>query len=114
MGHHHHHTHGTSAPASVVLDLGGSVGALVIYTGPELLGHEIEISPVGPGGAPDAAAVRTHAEVRQRAVKPRPLYGALIPDLAAGRYAVWNRDPPPSIVEVVGGAVTEMFAAESA
>jgi hypothetical protein len=104
---HHHHTHGTSATASVVLDIGGSVGALVIYAGPHLLGHEIEISPLGPDGTPDPAAVRTHAEVRQRAVRPRPLFGALIPDLTAGRYAVWNHDTPVSTVDVVGGMVAE-------
>jgi hypothetical protein len=103
----HDHSTGASAPASVVLDLGADIGALVIYTSTEQCGNEIEISRTGPDGNPDPAAVRTHAAVRARTVQPRPLYGALIPDLPAGRYVVWNRDTPLSTVEVIGGRVAE-------
>lgn len=103
----HHHQLDPSPTASVVLDLGGDVGALVIYTGADLLGHEIEVSPVGTDGVPDPDAARTHAAVRLRTVRPRELYGVLIPDLSAGRYTVWDRDVAVSIVEVVGGAVAE-------
>jgi hypothetical protein len=103
----HTHTMSASAPASVVLDIGGDVGALAVYTGPEQHGLEIEVSPVGTDGAPDPAAVRTHAAVRLRALRPTPLYGALIPDLAAGRYAVWDGDDALSTVDIVGGRVAE-------
>jgi hypothetical protein len=106
MSHHHHPT-GESAPASVVLDLGADTGALVIYTGTEQCGNEIEVSLAGADGGPDPAAVRVHAAVRPRTVRPRPLYGALIPDLPAGRYVVWDRDTALSTVEVAGGAVAE-------
>ena len=34
----------------VVLDLGDGVGALIVHTGPELLGEEIDISPTGDDG----------------------------------------------------------------
>ncbi len=109
MGHHHHHhTHGVSPTASVVLDLGAGVGALVVYTGPDQVGREIEVSLLGPDGAPDPAATRTHAEVRPRAVRPTPLHGALIPDLPAGRYAVWAGDTAVSTVDVAGGSVAEV------
>lgn len=104
---HHHHATAVSAPASVVLDLGADVGALVIYTGPEECGKEIEVSRAGPDGSPDPAARRTHAAVRPRAVRPRRLYGALIPGLPAGRYAIWHGDTALSTVDVVGGAVAE-------
>jgi hypothetical protein len=105
---HHHHPTGASAPASVVLDLGAGTGALIIYTGAEQCGIEIEISRAGADGGPDPAGVRTHAAVRHRAVRPAPLYGALIPDLPAGRYVVWDRDTALSTVDVVEGAVTEV------
>jgi len=103
----HTHTLDPSAPASVVLDIGGDVGALAIYTDAALHGHEIEVSRVDPDGGPDPVAVRTHAAVRFRALRPDPLYGALIPDLPAGRYVVWDGDTPLSTVEVVGGRVAE-------
>ncbi|GAB3799282.1 hypothetical protein GCM10027605_12510 [Micromonospora zhanjiangensis] len=47
--HHHHHTLAPSYTGTVVLDIGGDTGALVIHTGPELLGAEIEVSPVDRG-----------------------------------------------------------------
>ena len=107
MSAHHHHVTDASPVASVVLDLGGNCGALAIYTGVEQCGLEIHVSRVGPDGAADATAVRTHAAVRVRAVRPRPVYGALIPDLPAGRYAVWDGDAAVSTVDVPGGAVAE-------
>ncbi|GIJ44226.1 hypothetical protein Val02_11120 [Virgisporangium aliadipatigenens] len=106
MGHSHH-TLAPSGTASVVLDIGEDIGALAIYTGSEQEGNEIEVSRVDPGGAPDPVAVRTHAAVRFRAVRPEPLYGALIPDLPAGRYVVWDGETPLSIVDVTGGRVAE-------
>jgi len=102
-----HHPTGASAAASVVLDLRADVGALIIYTGVEECGNEIEVSRAGPDGSPDPAAARTHATVRPRAVRPRPLYGALIPDLPAGSYVVWDRATALSTVDVAGGAVAE-------
>jgi hypothetical protein len=107
MSDHHHHLTEPSPAASVVLDLGGNSGALAIYTGIEQCGQEIHVSRVGPDGDADATAVRTHAAVRVRAVRPHPLYGALIPDLPAGRYAIWDGDTAVSTVDVSGGAVAE-------
>ncbi|GAA0914944.1 phospholipase [Virgisporangium aurantiacum] len=107
MSGHHHHVTDASAVASVVLELGADRGALAIYTGGEQCGREIHVSRVDPDGAADATAVRTHAAVRVRAVRPRPVYGALIPDLPAGRYVVWDGEVALSTVDVNGGAVAE-------
>ena len=53
------HTHGTSGPGSVILELGEGVGALILEAPPGLHGHEIEISPAAGGP-------RTHSLVRER------------------------------------------------
>jgi hypothetical protein len=80
----HAHIAGPSYPGSVVLELGADVGVLVIYTGPDQLGREIEISPVGAPGQ------RTHAAVRERRTNGRIRYGALYPQLPAGHYMIWE------------------------
>ncbi len=38
---------GPSRDGSVMLDIGGDIGALVLHTSAEMLGVEIEISPTG-------------------------------------------------------------------
>jgi hypothetical protein len=91
-----------SAPGTVVLDLGGHTGALILYAPAELDGHEIEISPHNPLGA-----ARTHSRVRERRAGGPVRYAAVYPDLPAGDYTIW-RDPaaPIGTVTVTGGSVT--------
>src|SRR4029079_17400966 len=76
--HHHHdhdhghahdrgHTHDHTAAhrpheEAVVLELGGDLGALVVYTDRALLHQEIEISPEG------ADEQRSHKDVLERVV----------------------------------------------
>lgn len=92
--------YGPSGVGSVVLQLGGDIGALILETGPDRLGAEIEISPIG-GGA------RTHSMVRERVVSPRSRYDAVYPDLRAGAYTVWeDADTPAAVVEIRGGEIT--------
>lgn len=91
--------HGSSDPGTVVLDIGGHMGALVIGTGRSHLGQEIEISPVEAGP-------RTHAEVRERTGQP-PRYAAIFGSLEAGRYVLWRHDgQAQATLEVLGGQVT--------
>jgi hypothetical protein len=101
-GAHHHHTFGPSYQGTVVLNIGGGIGALVIHTPGSLHGHEIEVSPV------DDPEHRTHAAVRARYVRDGVLFSVVIDSLPAGRYTVW-RDAGTALdeVEVAGGAVTE-------
>jgi hypothetical protein len=84
---HSHHLHGPSATASVVLDIGGEIGALILHTGPENLGREIEISRIPRSGEPEPA--RTHSMVRERRTAP-VTYDAVYPDLREGEYTVWR------------------------
>ena len=50
---------GPSDPGTVVMELGGDTGALILYTPAGLNGREIEISRDGDRGAP-----RTHGSGR--------------------------------------------------
>jgi hypothetical protein len=66
----------------VVLDIGEDTGGLVIYTGPELRGREIEISPRG------ADTSRVHSDVAEWRVNGRTLYAAVYLPMPAGAYAI--------------------------
>ena len=75
------HDHSKDArPEHVMLDLGPGVGALVLHTGADLHGAEIEISPSGSDDA------RSHKQVHERPVACRPLYTAVFDRLPAGEY----------------------------
>jgi hypothetical protein len=100
--HGHNHSHGPTGPGSVVLDLGDTVGALVLETPATLHGHEIEISPVGGAGGG-----RTHSMVRERTTPAGTRYAAVYPGLAAGRYLIWRHmSTPIGEVTIDGGMVT--------
>jgi hypothetical protein len=86
-----------SFDGSVVVDIGGDVGALVIYTANALAGSEIEITPVGGGP-------HTHTAVRERQLKNGITHAAVFPRLPAGDYLLPGRGP----VTVEGGSITEV------
>ena len=100
--HSHHHTLAPSGQGTVMLNIGGTIGALIISAPGRLHGYEIEVSPVG---APDE---RTHAAVRARYVRGGVTFCVVLDALPAGRYDVWERgDTPLARGGVRGGAVTE-------
>jgi hypothetical protein len=103
------HDHSTDArPEHVVLDLGPGVGALVLHTGAELHGAEIEISPAGSDGE------RSHKQVHERPVAGRPLFGAVFDRLPAGEYTLWLDDRPlRRNVAVAGAVVTDISIQEA-
>lgn len=100
--HEHAPLPAPSREGSVVLEIGGDQGAVIIHTGPAQDGLEIEVSPV------DRTAHRTHAAVRPRHLGERTVYCAVISPLPAGEYTVW-RDPLTEAgrLTVVGGGVSE-------
>ncbi|BCB88074.1 phospholipase [Phytohabitans suffuscus] len=99
-----HHTLGPSSVGSVVLDIGGNTGALIIVTGPEWHGREIEISPKDQD-----PPLRTHVAVRARHVSSGTRYSAVFPALPAGPYVIWRTPTEPAgTVVVAGAAVTEI------
>ena len=94
-------------PEHVMLDLGAGVGALVLHTGAELHGVEIEISPEGRDEE------RSHKQVHERPVAGRSVYGAVFDFLPAGDYTLWLDDQPVRRhVGVAGAAVTDISIEE--
>jgi hypothetical protein len=88
-----------SFAGSVVLDVGGLVGALVLYASEQLAGAEVEVVRLGEPGH------TTHSAVRQRQLAPgRQAFAAVYPGLPAGEYRV---DGCRQLVTVNGGRVTE-------
>jgi hypothetical protein len=88
-----------SYAGSVVLEVGGLVGALVLYASEQLAGAEVEVVRQGEPGH------TTHSAVRQRQLAPgRQTFAAVYPGLPAGVYRVDGRR---ELVTVDGGRVTE-------
>lgn len=99
-----HHAYGPSLTASVVLDIGATIGALLLEADATHLGREIEISLVPREGAPEPT--RTHSMVRERLTIP-PTYEAVYPDLEEGEYTIWH-DPttPAGTITITGGQIS--------
>lgn len=83
-----------------VLDIGQDIGALVVYTGEELRGREIEVSPKGND------TKRTHTAILERRVNGRVIYAGLFVALPAGDYTIWME--PGCDVTITGGHVSEV------
>ncbi|GAA3439957.1 phospholipase [Kutzneria kofuensis] len=87
---------------SLVLDIGGDIGALVIHTGPELDSAEIELSPVGFDHQ------RFHNQVHARHLPDGVRHNAVFPRVHAGEYRVWrDHDTVHGTVRIEGGQVAE-------
>ena len=92
-----------SAVGDAVLDIGGDVGALVLYTGPAHLGLEIEVS------REDDDTNRVHTMIRERTVQGRLVQAGIFAELRSGRYRIWGGDPLlPDRVTIAGGKVAEI------
>jgi hypothetical protein len=105
-GHGHHHVEelaGPSATASVVADIGGDVGAAVVYVPAALAGHELEVRAVGTDWT------GAHTGIRERHVGDTPVWAAFFGSLTAGRYEVRVRGHASRAVELAvrGGEVVE-------
>ncbi len=97
----------TPRPEHELPPLGRGVGALVLRTGAEMHGKEIEISPAGRDDE------RSHKQVHKRPVAGRPLYGAVFEQLPAGDYTLWLAGRPlRRNVAVAGSAVTDISLKE--
>jgi hypothetical protein len=98
----HSHTYGPSYEGTVVLDIGGDIGALVIITEAGEVGREIEVSPAGDD-------TRTHVAVRERRLNGDTMYCAVYPRLTAGRYTIWQDDTTPISDVYINGAEIAQF-----
>ena len=85
---------------SVVLDIGGSVGAIVVEAEASDLGREIEARAEGHDATP------LHAAVLARSTPGGVVHAAVIPGLVAGRYSLWwDDDTRCGAATVVAGQV---------
>jgi hypothetical protein len=89
---------------SLVVDIGGDTGALIVYAPPDLVGREIEIARADTSSGHPA-----HNVVRPRRVGPWVVHAAVFPDLPAGTYYRYRNGVghEPSFA-VAGGRVTEI------
>ena len=102
-GHDHHDAAHRPHEEAVVLELGGELGALVVYTDASLLHTEIEISADGSDDE------RSHKDVLERVVAGRSLYAAVFDRLPAGTYTLWHDDVARMRgATVAGGSVAEL------
>jgi hypothetical protein len=112
------HSHGTAeapyvddgpraGPAeALVLDIGGEVGALVLYAEEACLGLEIDVTPAG---APRSHHM--HTMIRRRRAADREFIAGVYPELVEGTYTVWGMDGLPlGEVDIAGGRVSEFHA----
>jgi hypothetical protein len=108
-GHEHGPDHGHSHPEAgerklvpqqaAVLDIGGDVGALLVQTGPDLEGAEIELYDERGGYV-------MHTEVHGREVSGSTRYAGLFPTVLEGTYLLEVGDGSPrERVTVTGGQV---------
>jgi hypothetical protein len=87
---------------SLVLDIGGEIGALVIHTGPHMDGAEIELSPINDDCA------RFHNMVHPRTICGARSYSAVFPAITEGEYTVWRDSTTRAgVLTIRGGKVTE-------
>ena len=91
----------------VVLDIGESVGAVVILTGADLDRTEIEVRSLGTEWD------GTHVAVRSRPTTGEPIYAAVFSQLHQGVHEFRQRpaDPLGAVhqVNVVGGQLVELL-----
>jgi hypothetical protein len=95
-------------PESLILDIGGDVGALILYADESCLGHEIDITR---SGLPQSH--HTHTMIRRRRAVDRECVAGVYPELESGTYTVWGLDGRPlADVIIDGGHVTEIDAGD--
>jgi len=106
-GPHHHpretsHVHGPRLE-NAILDIGGDIGALILYADASYAEREIEVSPEGHDDR------RVHTAIHERRSGGSVVYAGIYPELTAGRYRIWG-DRPGLIdgVTIVGGEVAEV------
>jgi hypothetical protein len=102
---------------SVLLDIGGDVGALVVSMAPAMVGVEIEIAPVGGSHEHDHGhdhrhghghGHRPHVAVVDRPVTDGHQPSLVFPDLVEGSYELFDKGEETVLLsaEITGGQVT--------
>ena len=110
-GHGHTDGHGGAEesyalrrhPEQVVLDIGDDIGALILHTGADMVGVEVEISATGHDHE------RSHKDVLEREINGRPAYTAVFDKVREGTYTLWVDGVARARgVAVAGASVAEL------
>jgi len=90
-------------PEPVVLDIGGHMGALIVYAEAELLDTPIEVSPA------DTDAEKFHQHILERPMPNGTAYAAVFDKINEGRYTLWlHAEPRIRDFEIIGATVSEV------
>ncbi len=117
QSHEHDHDHGSHDHAhphpenpwagngSVLLDIGGDVGALIVTMPEGLEGREVEIRPT----TYDGVSALAHVAVVHRPVGTSKVPSLVFPELIEGSYELYEKgtDDVRLVVDVVGGEVAD-------
>jgi hypothetical protein len=119
-GADHDHSHGHdgvsdgpenpwAGQGSVLLDIGGDVGALVVEMPAGMTGREIEIRPVTDTPA-TSPVHHPHVAVVARRVGDTTVPSLVYPDLVTGSYELYEKGTQDveMTADVVGGQVTQL------
>jgi len=97
------HTHHAAPEGAPVLDIGGDIGAVVVYLATVPDGGELEACPVGDRRR------RFHTGVHLRRIGGHERPVAVYPEVREGDYDILDAAlEPVARVRVTGGAVTEL------
>jgi len=87
----------------VVLDIGGEIGALIVYAEAELVDTPIEVSPTGSDTA------RFHQHILERPLPHGTSYAAVFDKITQGEYTLWLHDQARlRDFEITGGSVSQI------
>lgn len=90
-------------PEPVVLDIGGTLGALVVHADADQIDLPIEISPIGRDDE------RSHQHVLERPLPGGSAYAAVFDRVEQGKYTLWMHDEPRAReIAIDAGSVTEL------
>jgi hypothetical protein len=89
-----------STVGSVLLDVGGDIGALIVSALAGQCGEEIELVPRAAG------VPLTHTEVRERRLPGGSVYAAVFPGVSSGAYGLRTDEGVEEAVVITGGEVT--------
>ena len=102
------HENPYAGQGSVLLDIGGDVGALVVAMPPSMVGTEVEIDVFGRQQHRDHHHHRAHVAVVDRPVVHGTTPSLVFGELVAGTYALYDKggDEVLLTARVRGGEVT--------
>lgn len=90
-------------PEPVVLDIGGNIGALIVYADEALIDTPIEVSPG------DSDVNKFHQHILERPMPDGTTYAAVFDKITEGTYTLWlHGEPRVRDFGITGGEIAEV------